>query len=186
MDADAQIKKAREDMKKAVDHTLHEFSTLHTGKASPAMIETVSADAYGSSMKVKELAAIMTPDPRTIVIQPWDKSVLKAIEKGIQSANIGFNPVIDGAIIRISIPELSRERRQDLVKVAGGMAEEGKVRIRGIRQAALGTLRALQKDSKISEDDLKLYEKDVQKMTDSSTEEIAEHLKSKEKELLAI
>lgn len=186
MEAETVIKKTEEDMRKALDYSLHEFSTLHTGKASPAMVETVNVDAYGSSMKLKEVAAIMTPDPRTIVIQPWDKGLLKAVEKGIQTANIGYNPVVDGAIVRISIPDLSRERRQELTKVAGGMAEEGKVRIRGIRQQALNQLRALQKDGKISEDDLKLYEKDVQKLTDQNNAEIATHLASKEKELLTV
>lgn len=186
MDPDKIISDTTADMKKSVDHTLHEFSTLHTGKASPAMVETVTVEAYGSSMKLKEVAAIMTPDPRTIVIQPWDRSVLKDVEKGIQVANLGVNPVIDGNIVRITIPELSRERRLDLVKVASGMAEEGKVRIRTIRHDAINALRAIEKKGEMSEDDLKLYEKDVQQLTDKFGAEIAQHLASKEKELTTV
>ncbi|MFM1851839.1 MAG: hypothetical protein RIS54_1523, partial [Verrucomicrobiota bacterium] len=104
-------------MKKAVDHTLHEFSSIHTGKATPAMVETVMVEAYGTMQPLKSCAAISTPDARLIQIQPWDVSLTKAIEKGIQQANLGFNPIIDGKTIRIPLPEMSRERRQEFVKV---------------------------------------------------------------------
>src|SRR4051812_39838141 len=157
---DAQAK-----MKKAVDHTLHEFSSIHTGKATPAMVEGVTVDAYGSQMRLKECAAITTPDSRMIQIQPWDKGLTKAIEKAIQMANLGLNPSIDGGLVRVPLPELSRERRQEFVKVANRMAEEGRVQIRNTRRDALDSLKKAQKDGKISEDELKRFEKDVQTTT---------------------
>lgn len=173
-------------MKKALDHTLHEFSTIHTGKASPAMVEGVMVDAYGSHMRIKDCAAITTPDARLIQIQPWDKGLTKAIEKAIQQANLGLNPSIDGGVIRVPLPELSRERRQDFVKVANRMAEEGRVQIRNVRRDSLDALKKTQKDGKISEDELKRFEKDAQATTDRMIKEIADHLAKKEKELLAV
>ncbi len=173
-------------MKKALDHTLHEFSTIHTGKASPAMVEGVMVDAYGSHMRIKDCAAITTPDARLIQIQPWDKGLTKAIEKAIQQANLGLNPAIDGGVIRVPLPELSRERRQDFVKVANRMAEEGRVQIRNVRRDSLDALKKAEKDGKISEDELKRFEKDAQTTTDKMIKEIADHLAKKEKELLAV
>lgn len=173
-------------MKKALDHTLHEFSTIHTGKASPSMVEGVQVEAYGSSMRIKDCAAITTPDARLIQIQPWDKALTKAIEKAIQQANLGLNPSIDGGVIRVPLPELSRERRLDFVKVANRMAEDGRVQIRNVRRDALDALKKAEKDGKISEDDLKRFEKDAQTATDKTIKEIADHLAKKEKELLAI
>ncbi|MFY9925677.1 MAG: ribosome-recycling factor, partial [Opitutaceae bacterium] len=117
-------------MKKALDHTLREFASIHTGKATPAMVEGVMVEAYGSQMRLKECAAITTPDPRMIQIQPWDASLTKAIEKAIQVANLGFNPVVDGKIVRVPLPDMSRERRLEFVKTASRIAEEGRVQIR--------------------------------------------------------
>src|ERR1017187_8956701 len=105
-------------MKKAVDHTLHEFSAIHTGKATPSMVEGVMVDAYGTQMRLRDCAAVTTPDARLIQIQPWDASLTKAIEKAIQVANLGFNPVVDGKIVRVPLPDMSRERRQEFVKTA--------------------------------------------------------------------
>lgn len=173
-------------MKKALDHTLHEFSTIHTGKASPSMVEGVMIDAYGSQMRIKDCAAITTPDSRLIQIQPWDKGLTKAIEKGIQMANLGLNPAVDGNMVRVPLPELSRERRQDFVKVASRMAEEGRVQVRNIRRDAMDALKKVQKDGKISEDDLKRFEKDIQTATDKAIKDIGDHLARKEKELLSV
>lgn len=173
-------------MKKALDHTLHEFSTIHTGKASPTMVEGVTVEAYGSHMRIKDCAAITTPDARLIQIQPWDKGLTKAIEKAIQQANLGLNPAIDGNLVRVPLPELSRERRQDFVKVAHRMAEEGRVQIRNVRRDALDALKKAEKDGKISEDDYKRFEKEVQATTDRMIKEIGDHLVKKEKELLAV
>lgn len=169
-------------MKKALDYTLHEFSSIHTGKATPTMVEGVMIDAYGSQMRIKDCAAITTPDSRLIQIQPWDKGLTKSIEKGIQQANIGLNPSIDGGIVRVPLPELSRERRQEFVKVAHRMAEDGRVQIRNIRRDTMDAL----KKAQIAEDDLKRLEKDVQTHTDKTIKDIADHLAKKEKELLAV
>ena len=169
-------------MKKAVDHTLHEFSGLHTGKATPSMVEGVMVDAYGSQMRLKECAAISTPDARLIQIQPWDPSLISAIVKGIQTANLGFNPIPDGKIVRIPLPEMSRERRQDFVKTAHKLAEEGRVAVRNHRRDAIEAL----KKAKLSEDETKRVEKDIQTATDKSIGEINTHLAHKEKDLLTV
>ena len=177
---------AQAKMKKAVDYTMHEFSNIHTGKATPTMVESVMIEAYGSMMRLKECSAISTPDSRMIQVQPWDAGLIRAIEKGIQQANLGFNPIVDGKLIRIPLPEMSRERRQEFVKVAHGLAEEGRVHVRNVRRDAMDTLNRAEKDGDISEDDLKRFEKDVQTFTDDSVKEIGEHLAHKEKELLEI
>lgn len=173
-------------MSKAVDYVLHEFSSIHTGKASPSMVENIKVEAYGSTVNLKEVAAITTPDARSISIQAWDKSVVKDIASAIQKANVGLTPRIDGGLIRCPIPELSRDRRQELVKTTHTMSEEGKVRIRAIRRDVLDALKKDQKSGKISEDDLKRLEKEVQTQTDKHIEAVSKHLADKEKELLQI
>lgn len=169
-------------MKKAVDHTLHEFSSIHTGKATPAMVETVMVDAYGTQTPLKQCAAISTPDARLIQIQPWDISIMKSIIKGIQEANLGFNPVPDGKVIRIPLPEMSRERRMDFVKTAHKLAEEGRVHVRNVRRDILEVL----KKAKLPEDESKRLEKDVQTATDKSIKEINDHLAHKEQDLMKV
>lgn len=175
--AETQVK-----MKKAVDHTLHEFSTIHTGKANPTMLEGVMVDAYGSQVRLKECAAITTPDAHMIVVQPWDRSIVKAIEKAIQVANLGFNPSIDGHLVRVPLPQMSRERRQEFVKVAHRLAEEGRVHVRNVRRDVLESV----KKAKLPEDEAKRLEKEIQTATDKSIAEINTHAASKEKELLAV
>ena len=167
-------------MKKAVDHTLHEFSSIHTGKATPSMIESVMIEAYGSQMRLKDCAAITTPDARLIQVQPWDAGLLKAVEKGIQAANLGFNPIIDNKIVRIPLPEMSRERRQEFAKTASRLAEDGRVHVRNVRRDALENL----KKAKLPEDEAKRLDKDIQAATDKSIKEINDHLAKKEAELL--
>lgn len=174
---DAQTK-----MKKAVDHTLHEFSAIHTGKATPTMVESVMVEAYGSMMRLKECAAISTPDARLIQVQPWDVSLTKAIAKGIQEANLGFNPIIDGKLIRLPLPEMSRERRLEFVKNANRLAEEGRVHVRNVRRDVMETV----KKAKLPEDEAKRLEKDIQTATDNSIKSINDHLAHKEKDLLTI
>lgn len=169
-------------MKKAVDYTLHEFSSIHTGKATPAMVEGVIVEAYGSTMRLKECAAISTPDARMIQIQPWDAGLSKAIAKGIQEANLGFNPIVDGKLIRIPLPEMSRERRQEFVKTAHKLAEDGRVHVRNVRRDALEAV----KKAKLPEDEAKRVEKDIQAATDRAIKEIGDHLAHKEKDLLAV
>ena len=170
-------------MKNALDRTLHEFGQIRTGKASPTMVEGVMVEAYGSMMRLKECAAISTPDARQIYIQPWDKGITQAIAKAIQTANLGLNPAVDGGNVRVPLPELSRERRQEFVKRASVMAEEGRVQVRNIRHGAMDALKKAQKDGKISEDDLKRFEKEVQAATDKTIKDIGDNLAKKEKEL---
>jgi len=169
-------------MKKALEHTLHEFSSIHTGKATPSMVENVTVEAYGTQMRLKECAAITTPDPRMILIQPWDVSLVKAVEKGIQVANLGFNPIADGKLLRVPLPEMSRERREEFVKVAHKMAEEGRVHVRNVRRECLEGL----KKAKLPEDETKRLEKEIQTITDKTIKDIGDHLTNKEKELLAV
>jgi len=188
MDPELEILEASEKMDKALQHTGHEFNTLHTGKASPAMVENIQVhvESYGSSMHLRELAAITTPDPRLIQIQAWDKSVVRDIEKAIQTANLGLNPAVAGEVIRVPVPELSGERRQELVRVAHNIAEEGRISIRHARRDALAALRKMKKDSDISEDNMHRCEKEVQDATDLHIKKIGEHLEQKEIELTTV
>ncbi|HWA28153.1 MAG TPA: ribosome recycling factor [Lacunisphaera sp.] len=169
-------------MKKSVEHTLHEFATIHTGKASPAMVESVQVEAYGGMQALKACAAITTPDARLIQVQPWDKSLLRAIEKALQMANIGVNPVVDGNLIRLPFPDLSKERRQEFVKTAHRLAEEGRVHVRHVRRDAIEAV----KKAKLSEDESKRLEKDIQVATDKAIKDIDTHLAGKEKELMTV
>jgi ribosome recycling factor len=169
-------------MKKAVDYTLHEFSAIHTGKATPAMVESVMVEAYGSMIRLKECAAISTPDARMIQVQPWDAGLVKAVAKGIQEANLGFNPIVDGKLLRIPLPDMSRERRQEFVKTANRIAEDGRVQVRNGRRDALETM----KKAKLPEDEAKRLEKDIQTATDGSIKSINDHLAHKEKDLLTV
>jgi ribosome recycling factor len=173
-------------MKKAVDFTLHEFSTIHTGKASPAMVEGVQVEAYGSMIRLKECAAISTPDARTIQVQPWDKGLVRAVEKALQQANLGINPLVDGGIIRLPFPDLSKERRLEFVKIAHKLAEEGRVNIRHGRRDAMEAVKKAKKDGKISEDDEKRLEKDIQTATDKAIKDVDSHLAHKEKDLTTV
>ena len=159
-------------MKKAVDHTLHEFSNIHTGKANPTMVEGIMIEAYGSMVRIKDCAAISTPDARQIVIQPWDKGLTQAISKGIMIANLGFNPTVDGQLVRIPLADMSRERRQEFVKVANRLAEEGRVHVRNVRRDGQDAI----KKAKLPEDEVKRVEKELQLLTDKSIEEVNKHL----------
>lgn len=173
-------------MQKALDYTLHEFTSIHSGKASPAMVETVQVEAYGSTMRLKECAAITTPDARMIQVQPWDKSIIRSIEKAIQQANLGINPIVDGSLIRLPLPEMSRERRETMVKQVRKLAEEGRVSLRNVRRDTMEVLKKAKGDGKINEDDFKRIEKDVQQHTDKMIAEIEKHVLHKEKELMAL
>ena len=170
------------EMQKSVDHVLHEFSTLHTGKANTSMVENITVDVYGSNMKLRDVAAITTPDARTIQIQPWDKASTAPIEKALLEAKIGINPIVTGEIIRLPIPELSGERREELCKMAQGFAEQGRIGIRASRKEAMDSLKEAQKEG-LPEDDFKRAEKEVQKKTDDNVTKINEALSSKEDDL---
>lgn len=169
-------------MKKAVAHTLHEFSSIHTGKANPSMVEGVMVEAYGSMMRLKDCAAITTPDARMLVIQPWDKALTQAVAKAILTANLGFNPSVDGTMVRIPLADMSRERRQEFVKIANRLAEEGRVHVRNVRRDAFESI----KKAKLPEDDAKRTEKEIQTLTDKAIAEVNLHLAAKEKELTTV
>lgn len=177
---------AEEGMEKAFDFMKHEFSTVRTGKASPSLVDGIDVDAYGSVMKIKQLALISTPEPRLIVIQPFDASTMKPIEKAINESKIGISPVVDGKIIRLPIPELSEERRKDLVKTIKTMAEETRVRIRAARRHAMDTAKKMQKDGDLTEDDLKTGETQIQKLTDKYVADVDSQVAAKEADIMKI
>jgi ribosome recycling factor len=177
---------AEEGMEKAFDFMKHEFSSVRTGKASPSLVDGIDVDAYGSVMKLKQLALISTPEPRLIVIQPFDATTMKPIEKAINESKIGISPVVDGKVIRLPIPELSEERRKDLVKTIKTMAEETRVRIRAARRHAMDTAKKMQKDGDLTEDDLKSGETQIQKLTDKYVADVDSQVVSKEADIMKI
>jgi len=177
---------AEEGMEKALDFMRHEFSSVRTGKASPALVEGIDVEAYGSSMKLKQLALISTPEARLIVITPFDVSNAKAIEKAINESKVGITPSVDGKIIRLPIPELSEERRKDLVKTVKTMAEDTRVRIRAARRHAMDAAKKSQKDGALTEDDFKSAETQIQKLTDKYVADVDSQVGSKEAEIMRV
>src|SRR5918911_1753295 len=173
-------------MEKSVDYMVHEFSAVRTGKASPTLVENVDVQAYGSAMKLKQLALITTPEPRLLVVQPFDASTVQDIERALKESKIGITPAVDGKIIRLPIPELSEERRKDLVKSLGKMAEEARVRVRGNRRTALDDAKKLKAAGELTEDGLRDLEDEVQKLTDRFVKSVDDHLKHKEAEVLKV
>lgn len=173
-------------MEKSVDYMVHEFSAVRTGKASPALVENVDVEAYGSAMKLKQLALITTPEPRLLVVQPFDAATVRDIEKALKESKIGIQPLVDGKLIRLPIPELSEERRRDLVKSLKQMAEEARVRVRTNRRNALDEAKKLKASNELTEDGLRDIEADVQKLTDKFVKSIDEHLERKEAEVMKV
>ena len=185
MDTETLIPETDEAMKKAVEYTLHEFSSIRTGKASPALVENIdiNVQSYGSNMKLKQLAVISSPDPRMLLVSPFDPSTVQDIERGLKESKLGINPSVDGKAIRLPIPELSEERRKDLVKVAGRYAEGCRVAIRNIRRDSIEKVRKAEKDGMISEDDRHTQENHVQKLTDEFVKKVDDALSHKEREI---
>ena len=177
---------AEDKMLKTEQVVLNGFAGVRTGKASASLIENVVVEVYGSQMRIRELAGITTPEPRTLAIQPWDANSLHPIEKAIQKSNLGLTPSTQGKIIRIFFPELSQERRQEFVKIVRKMAEEGRVAVRHIRRDTMELLKKHGHDSGTTEDDEKQAEKEVQKLTDDYTAKIDVHLAHKEKEIMTV
>src|SRR5215208_2135051 len=165
---------------------IHEFSAVRTGKASPALVENVDVEAYGSAMKLKQLALITTPEPRLLVVQPFDAATVKDIEKALKDSRIGITPMVDGKIIRLPIPELSEERRKELVRALGKMAEEARVRVRSNRRTAIDEAKKLKASGALTEDQLRDVETEVQKLTDRYVKSIDDHLKHKDAEVLKV
>jgi ribosome recycling factor len=186
MNSDDILLETEDAMDKAVEYMHHEFASVRTGKASPALVENLEVTAYGSSMRLKQLAVITSPEPRLLVIQPFDASTTKAIEKGIKESKLGIMPNVDGKLIRLRIPELSEERRITLCKTVKTMAEEALVRIRSVRRDGIEGLKKLEKESAITEDDLRTLEKEVQTLTDKSVKAIDEAVSRKEAEILKV
>ena len=181
-----QIKSHEAKMQKTLDVLSKELAAVRAGRANPAVLDKITVEYYGAPTPLNQVAAISTPDPRTLAIQPWDGSVLKAIEKAIQESDLGINPQNDGKVIRLAFPQLTEERRKELVKLIHKYAETGKIAVRNVRRDAMEYFKKAQKASEITEDDLKQAEKDLQKLTDDSSKKIDELLARKEKELMEI
>jgi ribosome recycling factor len=183
---DALLEDARERMAKSVESAQHEFSTVRTGRASPALLDRVVVDYYGAVTPLNQLATISAPEARLITVQPYDKSSIKAIEKAINESDVGLNPSNDGNLIRLGVPELTEERRRELVKVVRNLAEEGRVAIRNVRRDVLQHLRELKSAGEASSDDEHRAEVELQKLTDVRVQELDGVLKTKEGEILEV
>ncbi len=180
------VEDARSRMDDALEALRREFATVRTGKATPALLDTVRVDAYGSKMPINQLATVHTPEPTLLVVQPFDKSLMSDVERAIQAADLGFNPSNDGNVIRIPIPPLNEERRKEFVKLLHKMAEEGRVSIRHARRIVRDELHKLVKDHELGEDEGRRREEALEKLTHEYTEKIDELLKHKEAEVLAL
>ena len=178
--------KFEEKMMKSISVFEENLAEIRAGRANPAILNKISIDYYGTPTPINQVAGISVPEARLIVIQPWDASILKEIEKEILKSDIGINPNNDGKVIRLAFPELNEERRKEIVKDIRKMAEEAKVAIRSIRRDAIDSAKAMQKNSEISEDDLKVAEDKIQKLTDKYVDEIDSILDKKEKEVMSI
>jgi ribosome recycling factor len=186
MTTDDILLEAEDKMIKTEQVIQHEFAGVRTGKASGALVENIPVEVYGAQMRLRELAGITTPEPRMIVIQPWDVNTVHPIEKAIQKSSLGINPAIQGKVIRLILPELSQERRLELIKLVKKMAEDGRVAVRHVRRDAIEHIKKEQKASTVSEDDALHAEKEAQKLTDQYIAKIDEHLAHKEKEIMTV
>ena len=186
MSRDDILLEAEMSMEKSVNHLVHEFAAVRTGKASPGIVENVDVQAYGSTMKLKQLALITTPEARVLVVQPFDAGTVHDIERALKESNIGIMPAVDGKIIRLPIPELSEERRKELARSLGKMAEEARVRVRSNRRAALDEAKKLKAAGELTEDGLRDVEDEVQKLTDRFVKAIDDHLTHKEAEIMKV
>lgn len=171
---------------KAIDHFKQELGGLRTGRANPALVENVMVESYGSKMPLTHVASVSIPDAKTIAIQPWDKGNIGPIEKAIQAANIGLNPVNDGMLIRLSIPSMTEERRKEMVKLLGQVSEKAKISIRNVREEILKEFKKRQEEENLTEDDLAGMKKDLQEVVDKYNEQIKEITTAKEKEIMTI
>ena len=179
-------KKLQAQMDKTIEALKYEFSTIRAGRANAQMLDKIRVDYYGTPTPIKQIGYISVPEPRTLVINPWDKSAMKEIEKAIMNSDLGLNPTNDGDVIRLNVPALTEERRIELTKKAKKAAEEFKVRIRNERRDANDKLKKMQKDGEITEDELKRGQEDVQKLTDKYIKEIDSLLAVKEKDIMAV
>ena len=180
------IDQAKEQMAKTVENTKENFSGIRTGRANPALLNGITVDYYGAPTPIKAVASIGVPEPRTLSVTPFDASQAGAVEKALRNSDLGISPNRDGNVIRLTMPELTEDRRKEYVKLAKGKAEDGKVAVRNIRRDAMDKFKAQKKKSEITEDDLKIIEKDLQKLTDDYIKEVERIADEKEKELMEI
>lgn len=180
------VHETEDKMKKAVEFTRQELTKLRSGKASVALLDDIKIDYYGQKLPIAQTASVSTPDAHLITVQPWDKSIIREIEKAILAANVGLTPANDGTIIRLPVPALTEERRKELVKVARKFAEDGRITIRNVRRESNEHLKKAEKDEHVSEDERKRGEAEVQKLTDKYIKHIDEILVAKEKEIMEV
>ena len=186
MTPDEILLETEEAMEKGVEYMLHEFAAVRTGKASPALVENIDVEAYNTSMKLKQLALISTPEPRLLLIQPFDASVTKDIERALKESKIGITPAVDGKLIRLPIPELSEERRKELVKTVRHMAEEARIRIRSGRRSGIDEVKKIERAGEITVDDRRDLEEEIQKLTDKYVKQVDAHAESKEIDIMKV
>jgi len=182
----AEIKIYEEKMLKTIEHVKADFAAVRAGRANAGVLDRIMVEYYGTPTPLNQVAAIASPDPRTLTIQPWDGTLLRAIEKAIQTSDLGINPQNDGRIIRLAFPQLTEERRKELTKQVHKYGEDGKVAIRNIRREAMDVFKKSEKKSEITEDDLKKLEKELQDLTDKQCKALDELTAKKEKELMAV
>ena len=180
------FKETEEKMAKAVEATRQEFASIRTGRASTALLDRLTVDAYGQEMPLKQVASINAPDARSLVIQPFDKNTVGDIRKAIEKSDLGLTPNVDGTVIRLGIPPLTEERRKDLVKVVRKKGEEGKIAVRNVRHKAVDELKVLHKDGKATDDDVKRAQEQIQKLTDKYTKDVDTLVAHKEKEIMEV
>ncbi|MDP9349651.1 MAG: ribosome recycling factor [Gemmatimonadota bacterium] len=180
------LQKARQRMEGAIEAMRREFAGVRTGKASPALLDSIRVEAYGSHMPLSQVGTVTAPEPRMLTVQPWDKSLVKDIERALRESDLGLNPSNDGNLIRIPIPPLTEERRKEYVRLLHRLAEDGRVAVRQARKDANDEIKRRQKDGELSEDEVRREQDDVQKLTDQYVQKIEELLKKKEAEVLEV
>lgn len=180
------LKEAEEKMKKTIEILRKDYATMRAGRATPSILEKVQVDYYGTMTPINQMATISAPEPRLLMVQPWDKNMIPQIEKAILKSDLGLNPSSDGNLIRIVIPQLTQERRKELVKITKKKAEDARVSIRNIRRVANDRLKSLEKNKTLSEDEVKKGQDDVQKLTDKLIKEVDKALEIKEKEIMEV
>lgn len=184
--ADLDIKDLKRRMQGALDVLAQEFSGLRTGRASISLLEPLTVDAYGTQMPLNQVGTVGVPEPRMLTVQVWDKSLVKAVEIAIQASGLGLNPQTEGTLMRVPIPELSEERRVELTKVASKYGEQGRVAVRNVRRDGMDSLKRMEKDHEISEDEHRAWADDIQKLTDDFVGQIDESLARKEEEIMQV
>ncbi|HIT59234.1 MAG TPA: ribosome recycling factor [Candidatus Faeciplasma pullistercoris] len=180
------LNNAKDKMEKTLKVLSSDFAAIRAGRANPAVLDRITVDYYGTPTPINQMAAVSVSDARVLVIQPWDKSSLKAIEKAIQASDLGINPTNDGSVIRLTFPQLTEERRKDLCKDIKKLGEDAKVAVRSIRRDANDKIKNMKKEGELTEDDVKIFDKDIQKLTDKYTDLIDNEVSAKEKEILSI